>query len=100
MTKGMSATMQETTVTAPAAPAASKPTTADDRSTTFQAVEGGAETRSGSTLLVEAYAVLWIILMGWLVMVWRKQGSLNARLDDLERTIDKAAALQKQATKK
>jgi hypothetical protein len=78
-----------------AAPATSKPTTPEDRSTTFQPVEGGTETRSGSTLLVEAYVVLWIILMVWLVTMWRKQGSLNARLDDLERTIDRAAAAKK-----
>ena len=39
------------------------PTTPEDRSTTFQPVEGGPEQHSGSTLLVEAYAVLWVILM-------------------------------------
>jgi len=74
-----------------AAPASSSGTP-DGRSTTFQAVEGGGETRSGSTLLVEAYAVLWLILMTWLVLLWRKQASLNARLDGLERAIDRAAA--------
>ena len=64
----------------------------DARSTTFQAVEGGPETRSGSTLMVEAYAVLWLILMTWLVLLWRKQASLNARLDGLESAIDRASA--------
>jgi hypothetical protein len=63
----------------------------EGRSTTFQAVEGGAETRSGSTLMVEAYVVLWLILLTWIVLLWRKQSGLNARLDDLERAIDKAA---------
>ena len=67
-------------------------TTPDGRSTTFQPVEGGAETRSGSTLMVEAYVVLWVILMAWLVMLWRKQGALTSRLDDLERAIDEGAA--------
>lgn len=67
-------------------------TTPDGRSTTFQPVEGGAETRSGGTLMVEAYVVLWVILMAWLVMLWRKQGALTARLDDLERAIDEGAA--------
>ena len=65
---------------------------ADDRSTTFQPVETGAEAHSGSTLMVEAYAVLWIILMGWIVLLWRKQSVLHARLDDLERAIDHEAA--------
>lgn len=81
----MNATSDQTS--APAA--AQKPD--DGRSTTFQAVEGGAETRSGSTLLVEAYVVLWLILLAWIVLLWRKQAGLNARLDDLERAIDKAA---------
>lgn len=78
---------------APAFSAAPAPTasTPDDRATSFQAVEGGTESRSGETLLVEAYVVLWVILMGWLFLVWRRQSSLSAQLDDLERTIDKAA---------
>ena len=82
-------TAHEQTSAAPGAPSASAK--ADDRSTTFQAVEGGAETRSGSTLMVEAYVVLWLILLTWIVLLWRKQSGLNARLDDLERAIDKAA---------
>lgn len=81
-----------------AAPSASTTTTADDRATEFRAVEGGGEQRSGFTLMVEAYVVLWLILMAWLLLLWRKQKSLNTRLDDLERTIDKAAAeLEKRA---
>jgi hypothetical protein len=99
----MNTATEETTAIAAQAGAAQEPSqgapkagsTPDDRSTTFQPVEGGAETRSGSSLLIEAYAVLWIILMIWLVTMWRKQGSLNARLEDLERTIDKAAAKKK-----
>jgi hypothetical protein len=65
---------------------------APDRSTTFQPVEGGGEHRSGETLLVEGYAVLWILLMGWLLFQWRRQGALNARIDGLEQAIDRAAA--------
>jgi hypothetical protein len=76
---------------APGAPEA--PANPDDRSTTFQPVPVNAgETRSGSTLLIEAYAVLWVILMAWLFFQWRKQASLGARLDELERAIDRAAS--------
>ena len=74
----------------PAASASGK--TPDDRSTTFQPVEGGTEQHSGATLLIEAYAVLWVILMGWLVFQWRKQASLNTRLAGLEQAIDRASA--------
>lgn len=68
------------------------PKSADDRATSFQAVEGGAQVQSGGALLIEAYAVLWVILMAWLWLMWRKQGELHAQLDGLEKTIDQAAA--------
>jgi HPt (histidine-containing phosphotransfer) domain-containing protein len=65
----------------------------------------GASTVSGlcaqlETLLVEAYVVLWLILMGWLYITWRRQSALSAQLDDLEKTIDKAAAASKKPEKK
>ena len=89
---GAPAALPGTTSTTGAGTPAPSSTTPDGRSTTFQPVEGGAETRSGSTLMVEAYVVLWVILMAWLVMLWRKQGALTSRLDDLERAIDEGAA--------
>ncbi|HEY2511847.1 MAG TPA: CcmD family protein [Polyangiaceae bacterium] len=75
-----------------ASSAAQESKTPDDRSTTFQPVEGGGENRSGTTLLVEAYVVLWVLLLGWLLLVWRRQAAINARLGDLEQAIDRAAA--------
>ena len=67
--------------------------TPNDRATSFQAVEGNAaEHYSGSTLLVSAYAVVWVVLLAWVAIVWRKQSTLATRLDDLERVLDKAAA--------
>lgn len=82
-------TLQALEPAVPGAPAASTPA---DRAATFQAVPDGGETRSGSALLVEAYAVLWVILMAWLWLLWRKQATLHARLGELERAIDRAAA--------
>lgn len=70
-----------------------QPTTPDDRSTTFQAVEGNQhEQYSGATLLVIAYSALWLVLFAWVALVWRKQSALNERLEGLERVIDKADA--------
>ena len=40
------------------------PAVPDDRATEFTAVEGGEE-YSGGSLLVEAYAAIWLILMAW-----------------------------------
>jgi hypothetical protein len=65
-----------------------------DRSTTFQPVEGGTEHRSGETLLVAAYAGLWILLLGWVLFQWTKQTALARRLDDLERDIAAAAIVK------
>jgi hypothetical protein len=76
----------------PTAPAPSGAHSPDDRATSFQPVEGGTEQHNGATLLIEAYAVLWVILMGWLVFQWRRQSALGARLEGLERAIDRAAA--------
>jgi hypothetical protein len=67
------------------------PKAPEERATAFQPVVGGAETRSGAVLLVQAYALVWCIPMVWLLLLWRKQKALFARLDELERAIDKAA---------
>ena len=65
----------------------------DSRATDFRAVEGGVtEQYSGATLLVEAYSAIWLILMAWLFLMWRKQATLAARLDGLEAAIDRAEA--------
>jgi len=74
-------------------PSTTPSSTPDDRATSFQAVEGNAkEQYSGGALLVTAYAALWMVLFAWVAIVWRKQGAVNARLADLERVLDKAAA--------
>ncbi|HEX3771151.1 MAG TPA: CcmD family protein [Polyangiaceae bacterium] len=70
----------------------------DDRATTFQAVKGEPEHYSGETLLVTAYAVLWVIVLAWVAMAWKKQAGLTRRLDDLERVIGEAARKQKTGT--
>jgi hypothetical protein len=77
--------VSQTDTTGQAAPAP------DDRATSFQAVKGEPEHYSGETLLVSAYAVLWVIVLVWVALVWRKQAALTVRLDDLERVIDDAA---------
>ncbi len=64
----------------------------DDRATSFQPVEGGGEHRSGTTLMVEAYAIIWTLLMVWLVLLWRKQTRLNQRLEGLEGAIERASS--------
>ncbi len=64
-------------------------TTADPRATEFRAVEGGGETRSGTVLLVEAYAAIWLILFVMLALGFLKQRRLDARIGDLEKALDR-----------
>lgn len=70
----------------------SQPSPADGRSDKFVAVEGGPETMSGETLLVEAYAATWIILFGFVIMSWRRQARIDARVAELERTVARGHA--------
>jgi CcmD family protein len=70
----------------------SAPDPPSDRATTFQAVQGGeAEHYSGEVLLVSAYAIVWVMVLSWVAIMWRKQSAISARLDDLQRVLDKAA---------
>lgn len=82
---------------APAGATSASASDPDGRATEFTAVEGGNERYSGSTLLVEAYAAIWLILMAWIFMLWKKQATLTARLDGLEAAIDRAAASEAKA---
>jgi len=47
---------------------------------------------SGGTLLVEAYAALWLILLGFLLVSWRRQGRIDARVDELEKAVARGGA--------
>jgi CcmD family protein len=71
------------------APQPQKPTS-DDRSTTFQPVQGGNELQSGEKLLVEAYCAIWLIVFTMLYFSWRRQRRINQRIDGLEDAIAKA----------
>jgi len=57
------------------------------RSMEFQPVQGGQETTSAEALLVAAYLVMWVLVFGFLAMGWRRQGRLEGRVTELERTL-------------
>lgn len=60
--------------------------------TEYVAVPNGGEQYNGGQLMVGAYAAIWVVLMVWILLLWKKQAALGARLEGLERTIDRAAA--------
>lgn len=58
-----------------------------ERSTEFQAVEGGPETTSGELLLVEAYAATWLVVFAFIFVSWRRQARIDARMGELEKRL-------------
>lgn len=90
-----------TAPTAAAAAASATPTgtKADDRATSFRPVEGGTQLASGETLLVEAYAAIWLILFALILLSWRRQRGLDARVSGLEAALDKARAAEAVSSK-
>jgi len=74
------------------APGASGQGTADDRGTSFRAVEGGNQMQSGEKLLVEAYAVIWIVILVFVASMFRRQRRLDRRIETLEAALQKARA--------
>jgi hypothetical protein len=70
-----------TTTTAPGA---------EDRSTAFRPVQGGAELQSGEKLLVEAYAAFWLLFFVMVLLSWRRQRRLDERMVALSAAIEKS----------
>jgi hypothetical protein len=68
------------------------PDSPKQRDDKYQAVEGGTETMSGETLLVEAYAGLWVILFAFIFVSWRRQTKIDARVAELERAVARGQA--------
>lgn len=63
---------------------------AGENATQMQATPETGEHFNGYTLMVEAYLAIWLILMGWLFLLWRKQATLTARVAGLEAALDRA----------
>ncbi len=59
----------------------------DDRSQEFKPVTGGEESASAGTLLIAAYLLLWLLLLGFVLLSWRRQARLDGRLGELERAL-------------
>lgn len=73
---------------------------ADDRAQSFRAVEGGQEMQSGERLLVIAYMVIWVLILGFVAFSFRKQARLDARIGALESALAKARYADKAAPEK
>jgi CcmD family protein len=56
----------------------------------FRPVEGGGDTKSGEMLLVQAYAIIWLLAFGLIVFSIRKQRKLDDRIARLQEDLAKA----------
>ncbi len=53
----------------------------------FVPVSGGSETTSASSMLVAAYMLLWVVLMLFVALSWKRQRATAARLEAIERSL-------------
>lgn len=66
---------------------------AEDRpATAFEAGGSDPERRDGAKLLVTAYVIIWLLISFYVGMLWRSQRAFSARIEGLERAIDRAEA--------
>ena len=73
---------------------------ADDRAQAFKAVVGVQEMQSGERLLVIAYMVIWVLILGFVAFSFRKQSRLDARIVALESALAKSRVADKPAAEK
>lgn len=62
----------------------------DARATQFVPVEGGADSVDANGLMVAAYLLMWLAILGLVLMGWLKQRALDGRLQRLEGALDQA----------
>jgi hypothetical protein len=65
--------------------------TPEERSTEFVPVQGGAEGTSAEHLLVAAYLLMWAALVAFILLTWRRQARIEARLGELQATLRRVA---------
>ena len=66
-------------------------TTPEERAQEFRPDAGGTESASAGTLLVVAYLVMWALLLGFVLLSWRRQNKVDARLSELERALERSS---------
>jgi CcmD family protein len=70
-------------------PVASSSATVEDRSTTFKATPAGSESVPGGTLMIVAYAIVWVGVLLLILRVFNRQTAVAKRVDELEADLKK-----------
>jgi hypothetical protein len=60
------------------------------RVTEFSAGSAGQDPMRNFGFTVTAYALIWAMLVGFWLLSWRRQRALEARLGEVERSLEKA----------
>ncbi len=70
--------------------ASQAPATVESRAQEFKPVTGGpTETSSAEGLLIAAYVLMWAVLMGFLLLTFKRQAAVDKRLGELEKALSK-----------
>lgn len=80
------------------APSSSAEVPADNGS--FKPVGNQRETQSGEALVVEAYAAIWLALMVFVAVAWKRTRSLEEKVAGLESAVQKAHLAATPSTKR
>jgi hypothetical protein len=56
----------------------------------FHPSSGGANVQSGERLLVEAYAAIWLCVLVFVVVMWRRTRALEERIEALDGAVKAA----------
>lgn len=58
------------------------------------------EMQSGEALLVEAYMVIWVLVLGYVFLAWRRTRAIEDKMETLEAALQKTRAAAESAAKK
>ena len=61
----------------------------EDRSTTMKGTPASNESVPGGTLLVVAYAIVWVVVLLLILRVFQRQTAVSKRVDELEADLKK-----------
>jgi CcmD family protein len=81
----MQAAATESSTPAPEASAAG-------RATTFTGAPASGESVPGGTLMVTAYAIVWVVVLLMVVRVFQRQSALAKKVEELEADVAKSRA--------
>lgn len=79
------ASLQPAPSTAPASSAAGQPGS-------FAPVTNEPQTTSGETLLVASYVIVWLAVMLFVALAWRRTRALEEKMTYLEKALERARA--------